>query len=57
MFAMYLENFADYGATFAGLAGITTAQMFLYLMAVIVTLGGELNATILKIRNDKVSAS
>jgi len=53
LFAMYLETFADYGATFAGLAGIMTAQIFLYLMAVIVILGGELNATILKRRNDR----
>ena len=56
LFSMYLENFADYGATFAGLAGIMTAQIFLYLMAVIVILGGELNATILKLQNDKGSA-
>ena len=53
LFAMYLENFADYGATFAGLAGIMTAQIFLYLMAVTVILGGELNAAILKMRTEE----
>ena len=50
LFAKYLENFADYGATFAGLAGVMTAQIFLYLMAVILILGGDLNAAILRIR-------
>lgn len=50
LFAKYLENFADYGATFAGLAGVMTAQIFLYLMAVILILGGDLNAAILKQR-------
>jgi membrane protein len=47
LFAEYLENFADYGATFGGLASIMTAQIFLYLMAVIVIIGGEFNAAIL----------
>lgn len=55
LFAMYLERFADYAATFAGLAGIMTAQIFLYLMSVIVILGGELNASILKFRQAKAS--
>ena len=50
LFTAYLRGFADYSATFAGLAGIMTAQIFLYLMAVILVLGGELNAALLKDR-------
>ena len=50
LFANYVEEFADYGATFAGLAGVMTALIFLYLMAVSLILGGELNATIRKRR-------
>lgn len=50
LFAGYLQRFADYSATFAGLAGIMTAQIFLYLMAVILILGGELNAALSKHR-------
>jgi len=43
-FSEYLQLFADYSATYAGLAGIMTAQIFLYLMAVILILGAEYNA-------------
>lgn len=46
LFAGYLQRFADYSATFAGLAGVMTALIFLYLMAVILILGGELNAAL-----------
>ncbi|MGI9364026.1 MAG: YihY/virulence factor BrkB family protein [Rhizobiaceae bacterium] len=48
IFSNYIERFADYGSTFAGLAGIMTVQIFLYLMAVILILGGELNAALSK---------
>lgn len=48
LFAAYLQSFANYSATFAGLAGIMTSQIFLYLMAVILILGGELNAALFK---------
>lgn len=47
-FSSYIDRFADYGSTFAGLAGIMTVQIFLYLMAVILIIGGELNAAMLK---------
>ncbi len=50
IFASYLERYADYGSTYAGLAGVMTALIFLYLMAVILILGGELNAAILQFR-------
>ncbi len=47
IFAKYLKLFADYGAIYAGLAGIMTALIFLYLMAVILIFGGEWNAVLL----------
>jgi membrane protein len=50
LFTVYLRGFADYSATYAGLAGIMTALIFLYLMAAILLLGGELNAALLKDR-------
>jgi membrane protein len=50
LFAAYLRSFANYNATFAGLAGIMTALIFLYLMAAILLFGGELNAALLKDR-------
>jgi len=50
IFAHYVSAIADYSATYAGLAGIMTAQIFLYLMAVVLILGAEINAE-LEIRN------
>jgi membrane protein len=50
IFAHYVAAIADYSATYAGLAGIMTAQIFLYMMAVILILGAEINAE-LEIRN------
>ncbi len=44
VFAHYVAAIADYSATYAGLAGIMTAQIFLYLMAVVLILGAEINA-------------
>lgn len=50
LFSRYLESYADYGSTYAGLAGVMTALIFLYLIAVILILGAELNAAVLKFR-------
>lgn len=44
VFAHYVAAIADYSAIYAGLAGIMTAQIFLYLMAVVLILGAEINA-------------
>jgi membrane protein len=54
-FAVYLEGFADYVSTYAGLAGVMTALFFMYLLSVVFILGGELNAAIqhLKRPNDQ----
>lgn len=51
IFTAYLHSFSDYGATFAGLAGIMVALVFLYLMAVILLIGGELNAALAHAEN------
>ncbi|MDX5594876.1 MULTISPECIES: YihY/virulence factor BrkB family protein [Pseudovibrio] len=58
-FGAYLARFANYVSTYAGLAGVMTALIFLYLTAAIFILGGEFNAAIMrqrKIRNWKQSA-
>lgn len=49
-FAAYLESFANYVSTYAGLAGVMTALIFLYLVAALFILGAELNAAILRFR-------
>jgi membrane protein len=46
MFAAYLDNFSSYVTTYAGLASIMIAVVFLYIVSAIFILGGELNAAI-----------
>jgi len=43
-FSLYLDTFANYSATYAGLAGIMTALIFLYLMSAILIFGAEFNS-------------
>ncbi|MCO6051686.1 YihY/virulence factor BrkB family protein [Mesorhizobium sp. RP14(2022)] len=46
VFALYLDRFANYVNTYAGLASIMIAIVFLYIVSAIFILGGELNASI-----------
>ncbi len=51
MFGQYLARFADnYVTTYAGLASVIIALVFLYFIAAIFVYGGELNAAIIKSR-------
>ena len=50
LFARYLQDFATYVSTYAGLASIMIALVFLYIVAAIFILGGEINAAIMKTR-------
>jgi len=47
-FATYLENFSTYTTTYAGLASVMIAVVFLYLASIAFILGAELNAAIVK---------
>jgi membrane protein len=49
-FAAYLDSFAAYVTTYAGLASIMVALIFLYILSVIFIIGGELNAAISRYR-------
>lgn len=51
VFAAYLDNFASYVTTYAGLASIMVAVVFLYIVSAIFILGGELNASIRRYRD------
>lgn len=44
VFAAYLDRFSSYVTTYAGLASIMVAVVFLYIVSVIFIIGGELNA-------------
>ncbi|MDX8440295.1 YihY/virulence factor BrkB family protein [Mesorhizobium australafricanum] len=46
IFATYLDHFSSYVTTYAGLASIMIAVVFLYIISAIFILGGELNASI-----------
>lgn len=50
LFAAYLERFATYVTTYAGLASIMIALVFLYIISAIFILGAELNAAIIRYR-------
>ncbi len=50
-FAFYIEHFSAYTATYAGLASIMAAIVFLYLMSLIFILGGEINAAVAGMRD------
>lgn len=47
-FAAYLGRFSSYASTYAGLASIMIALVFLYMVSAIFILGGELNAAIMR---------
>jgi membrane protein len=46
LFATYLGRYSSYASTYAGLASIMIALVFLYIVSVIFIMGGELNAAI-----------
>lgn len=52
-FAQYLANFANYATTYAGLAGVMTALIFLYLIAAILLFGASINAAKIKLREER----
>ena len=56
LFAAYLQRFANYFSTYAGLASLMIALIFLYIIAVIFILGAELNASLMvEKENDRLT--
>ena len=54
VFGQYLAHFASsYVTTYAGLASVMIALVFLYFIAAIFVYGGEMNASIIKARENK----
>ncbi len=49
-FTSYLSTFANYAATYAGLASIMIALVFLYIVGAIFVIGAEINAALMKYR-------
>jgi membrane protein len=52
-FSLYLDTFANYSATYAGLAGVMTALIFLYLMAAVLIFGAEYNSALARAAHPK----
>lgn len=53
-FSLYLQNFATYVSTYASLASVMIAIVFLYIIAIILILGAELNAAIIRYRKARM---
>jgi membrane protein len=49
-FGLYLSSFATYSVTYAGLAGIMSTLVYLYLMSAIFVLGAEFNGQLMDAR-------
>jgi membrane protein len=55
IFAIYLKSsFANYAATYAGLAGVVTAIFFLYVVALLMIFGAEFNAALGRLRENRI---
>ncbi|MFW8593144.1 YihY/virulence factor BrkB family protein [Cribrihabitans neustonicus] len=55
-FAFYVSSFAQYSATYAGLAGAMAAMIFLYLNSAILILGAEFNGALIDMANQIAEA-
>jgi uncharacterized BrkB/YihY/UPF0761 family membrane protein len=49
-FGFYITEFSSYGETYGSISGIIILLLWLYFVALILLLGGELNATIQQYR-------
>jgi len=54
LFGIYLAGFSNMAATYAGLAGVFTAVVFLYVMSALLLFGGELNASLNRLRSGQI---
>ena len=53
-FSFYVENFADYSVIYGTLGAVIVLLMWLYMTAVILILGAELNAAILEVHSETI---
>jgi membrane protein len=54
VFAIYVERFSNLGATYGGLASVVAALFFLYIAAVSLIYGAELNGSIMRLRKGRI---
>ncbi|WP_238389605.1 YihY/virulence factor BrkB family protein [Virgibacillus sp. MSP4-1] len=53
IFAFYVENFGHYDARYGSLGAMIVLMIWLYLSALIIILGGEMNATLYKMKKHR----
>ncbi len=53
-FSAYLVNFNSFASTYASLSGVFAAMFFVYLSAIVLILGGELNRVLAVHREGKL---
>ncbi len=54
VFAIYLQRFANLGATYGGLASVVSAMFFLYVLAASLIFGAEFNASLKRLRDQRI---
>lgn len=52
-FSFYVNNFGNYSTTYGSIAGITILMIWLYVLGILIVLGGEINATLRSLNNTK----
>ncbi len=52
-FAYYVDNFGQYSTFYGSIGGVAILLIWLYFSAVIILLGGELNAALVNKKGDK----
>ena len=55
VYSYYLANFANFASYYAGLSGVFAALFFLYLAAIVLLLGGEVNRVIILKRTSRAA--
>jgi membrane protein len=55
LFSFYVNNFANYAVTYGSLGGVIVFLMWLYIISMIIILGGEINATYLFFKKNEVA--
>jgi membrane protein len=55
VYSYYLANFANFASYYAGLSGVFAALFFLYLAAIVLLLGGEVNRVIMVRKQGRAS--
>lgn len=57
LYSTYVENFADYSLLYGSIGTATALLIWLYMTAVTLIMGAELNATLISLRKDRAGES